>query len=373
MSIHSRISRVFTLLLFSFCCGYISLAFSSESGIEPNCTKPKTNPPSKNQPTRNPSKELTVIQTVESCPKNQLPSNTSGIELIEKSARFALDGAAESTKKSAEFSVKTLETIKNFIVWMGGFLTFLIALAAGLGWKSISDLKTDITKLSRKHISAERVRFKNQTALVTADFNAKTDASLKQFESLKESLLKTLEVAAFTRNFFLTFTVAKNESMQCEHPTLKAEFMGSALFNYQRLVKDIDLVNKAELSEFVNSHLNMRKEIWDNEISDDAIFMKCWMYQDIAYLQKRLGRLDDAINTCKEGLKICPNAWSIVFNLSCYQCLKELDEEAKRSLEQCLSTPYAGTFANWALNDDDFVAFLKRQKSMNARLLALTE
>lgn len=359
MHFYSKIILGFFSLCMPFWC-----SAAAQDDVSVNCMKPK---PIASSKTSSSGGNFSFIQTIESCGKNTPSINSQNLELIEKSAKYALDGAAESSKKSAEYAEKTLDTIKIIVGLLGGFLTILVAIAAIFGWKSMQDLKTEILKLSRRHISAARIRFNNQTEKAAVDFSERAKEEFEKFENLKDDFLKKQEDAVHTSNFFLAFTVAKNESLQCEHPWLKREFMGSALYNYKILIKTVDQLNKNMLKDFIEK-IYMRKEEWDKEITDDAIFMKCWLSQDIAYLQKRLGDINGAIQTCQETLRVSPQAWSLVYNLACYLALENRSQEAIEQIEKCLASPYARKFAGWINEELDLAELLSKNENIRERI-----
>jgi hypothetical protein len=175
MQIKSVLSAHFAALVFSVGTSAGS-AIAAENNDPINCGLQKRAPTKASSTTvkTNSPKELLVIQSIEGCTSGSTSSDVRHADLLEKTTKLALDAATESTRSSSEYASKSLESIKTLLTWLGGFFTFLVAMAAVFGWKTVNDLKKDILSIARKQISRARLSFRQQT-----------DQKVEEFERLK--------------------------------------------------------------------------------------------------------------------------------------------------------------------------------------------
>jgi tetratricopeptide (TPR) repeat protein len=204
------------------------------------------------------------------------------------------------------------------------------------------------------------------------------DQKLKDFDELREAMLDKIAAdqksESLTRYFLLDFGFAKNESLAAFNSTTdesKAGYSKSALMHYENLLAAVDSINTKELYSFIQK-LNLRAEDWDVETADDRVFMKAWIYQDIGFIKKRLGNIQDAIAAVEKGIDINPKAWSLIYNLACYQTILNDLEGAKTTMERCISSAYSRKLAGWALDDPDLKALITSDVELKADLEKLT-
>lgn len=378
--------RPYLIFIFLLNIAFANFAHALDGVVSENCSpaKPVLKPLSSSVKTS--GKEVTVIQTVDSCPKTQSGASSQGIELIEKSAKFAIDAAGESTKSSAAFAEKTLDTVKNFIAWIGAFLTILLAFGSFLGYKTFKDLRNDVHETMEKHVKAAVLNFDSKAQIELDKLKvevAKVSALSEEIFTAKSEILdiKSAILAAEQdvkretddSSFEQGFSNARAESVIANtvalEPATKQQLMLSAIHAYTSLIYKTEKIDLKVITGIITSQ-GLRFESWDNDITDDRAFLLGWLYRDKAVLQKRLNDLPAALKTVEAAIKVSPKDWGLVYNLGCYQCLTGDLQAAIITAIKCLTSPYAVELASWIKSDSDYEAIIadKRIQSLLSSL-----
>jgi hypothetical protein len=327
--------RKSTLISFGFlCCLIVNFAFAQ------NCAAPPlTKPTQPSNAKSSAGREITVIQSVEGCTK--APAS-SGLDLIEKSAKYAIDASAEATKASASYAQNTLEIIKNFLIWSGLILSAILAIAVWYGWKSFTEWKTNLDAKAEEKFQQ-----------ISKKYDEPINEKIIQIESIYNQVKERSKAS----DLRWKFSTARMESLlvsielKISKPT-RTQLTNSALSCYHSLLADMASLDGSVITDIVDVQ-GLRFESWDKDTTDDVAFFKSWLYRDAACLYKKLGQNHKALQAAKDGLAISPHDWGLKFNIACYHCIIGELDEAKETILKCLNSDYGAELASWTMEDED--------------------